>query len=152
MVLHYHLATPHGPTAFWHHLVRKRFLPGNTFSADDLLHHLSGVDREEIKHELRDLATQRVIEFDRQQTSRWPVSTRPQEVEEVIQKAVDCTVVDSDLMEMITKRLSSLGISSLNFGHEYPTRSPDRSRGSWNVHSSRAEKAAPAIPKWSQWD
>jgi hypothetical protein len=63
-LLHYHLATPHGPTAFWHHLVRKRFLPGNTFSADDLLHHLSGVDRDEIKRELRDLATQRVIQFD----------------------------------------------------------------------------------------
>jgi hypothetical protein len=118
-LLHYHLATPHGPTAFWHHLVRKRFLPGNTFSADDLLHHLSGVDREEIKHELRDLATQRVIQFDlvNKISSLWPASTRPQEVEEVIQKAVDRTVVDQDLMEMITKRLSSLGISSLNFGH-----------------------------------
>jgi hypothetical protein len=41
-LLHYHLAAPHGPTAFWHHLVRKRFLPGNTFSADDLVADLSG--------------------------------------------------------------------------------------------------------------
>jgi hypothetical protein len=36
-LLHYHLAAPHGPTAFWHHLVRKRFLPGNTFTTDDLI-------------------------------------------------------------------------------------------------------------------
>lgn len=35
-LLHYHLAAPRGPTAFWHHLVRKRLLPGNTFTADDL--------------------------------------------------------------------------------------------------------------------
>lgn len=40
-LLHYHLAAPHGATAFWHHLVRKRFLPGNTFSADELLDDLS---------------------------------------------------------------------------------------------------------------
>jgi hypothetical protein len=36
-LLHYHLAAPDGPTAFWHHLVRKRFLPGNTFTTDDLI-------------------------------------------------------------------------------------------------------------------
>lgn len=36
-LLHYHLAAPHGPTAFWHYLVRKRFLPGNTFTDDDLI-------------------------------------------------------------------------------------------------------------------
>jgi hypothetical protein len=36
-LLHYHLAAPHGPTAFWHYLVRKRFLPANTFTADDLV-------------------------------------------------------------------------------------------------------------------
>jgi hypothetical protein len=36
-LLHYHLAAPHGPTAFWHYLVRKCFLPGNTFTADDLV-------------------------------------------------------------------------------------------------------------------
>jgi hypothetical protein len=36
-LLHYHLAVPHSPTAFWHHLVRKRFLPGNTFTSDDLV-------------------------------------------------------------------------------------------------------------------
>lgn len=35
-LLHYHLAAPLGPTAFWHHLVRTRFLPGNAFSADEL--------------------------------------------------------------------------------------------------------------------
>lgn len=36
-LLHYHLAAPHRPTAFWHYLVCKRFLPGNTFTADDLI-------------------------------------------------------------------------------------------------------------------
>ena len=41
-LLHYHLAAPHGPTAFWHHLVRKRFLPGNTFTTDDLIADLTG--------------------------------------------------------------------------------------------------------------
>jgi len=35
-LLHYHLAAPHGPTAFWHYLVRTRFVPGNTFTAADL--------------------------------------------------------------------------------------------------------------------
>jgi len=35
-LLHYHLAAPHGSTAFWHHLVRQRFLAGNTFTADEL--------------------------------------------------------------------------------------------------------------------
>jgi hypothetical protein len=36
-LLHYHLAAPHGPTAFWNYLVRKCFLPGNIFTADDLV-------------------------------------------------------------------------------------------------------------------
>lgn len=35
-LLHYHLSAPHGPTAFWRHLVMRRFLMGNTFSAEDL--------------------------------------------------------------------------------------------------------------------
>lgn len=35
-LLHYHLAAPHGPTAFWNHLVARHFLSGNTFSAADL--------------------------------------------------------------------------------------------------------------------
>jgi hypothetical protein len=36
-LLHYHLAAPHGPTAFWHYLVNKQFLAGNTFTPDDLV-------------------------------------------------------------------------------------------------------------------
>jgi len=36
-LMHYHLAAPHGVTAFWHYLVRKHFLPGETFSAKDLI-------------------------------------------------------------------------------------------------------------------
>lgn len=85
----------------------------------DLLYHLSGVGRDEIKRGLQDLAAQRVIQFDpvHKVSSLWPTGTHPKEVEEVIQKAVDNTAIDSDLMAMITKELSSLGISSLNFGH-----------------------------------
>lgn len=85
----------------------------------NLLHHLSGVGRDEIKRGLQDLVLQRVIQFDRihKISSLWPASTRPQEVEEVIQKAVDRTAVDQDLMDKITKLLSSLEVSSLDFGH-----------------------------------
>jgi len=84
----------------------------------DLLHHLSGVGRDQIKRGLQELADQRVIRSDpvHKAFSLWPASTRPQEVEEVIQKAVDSTVVDRDLMEMITKPLSPLGVS-LEFGN-----------------------------------
>jgi len=35
-LLHYHLTAPHGPTAFWHYLVTHWFVPGNTFTADQL--------------------------------------------------------------------------------------------------------------------
>lgn len=40
-LLHYHLAAPHGPTAFWHHLVTRRFLSGNVFRAEDLTEDLT---------------------------------------------------------------------------------------------------------------
>ncbi|GIV67867.1 hypothetical protein [Caldilinea sp.] len=85
----------------------------------DLLHHLSGVGRDEIKRGLQNLVAQRVIRFDpaHKVSSLWPASTRPQEVEEVIQNAIDNTAVDRNLMEMIAKQLSSLGLSSLDFGH-----------------------------------
>jgi len=36
-LLHYHLAAPHRPTAFWHFLVTKWFIPGNTFTAGELV-------------------------------------------------------------------------------------------------------------------
>lgn len=41
-LMHYHLSAPHGSTAIWHFLVRQRFVPGNIFTADDLLTDLSG--------------------------------------------------------------------------------------------------------------
>lgn len=41
-LLHYHLSAPHGSTAFWHFLVRQRFVPGNMFNADDLVADLTG--------------------------------------------------------------------------------------------------------------
>lgn len=46
-LLHYHLSAPHGNTTFWHFLVRQRFVPGNVFSADDLLADLTGFLAEE---------------------------------------------------------------------------------------------------------
>lgn len=46
-LLHYHLAAPHGPTAFWHRLVTRRFLPGNTFTAADLTADLTDFLRRE---------------------------------------------------------------------------------------------------------
>lgn len=46
-LLHYHLAAPHRPTAFWHHLVTRRFLSGNTFTAADLTADLSEFLRRE---------------------------------------------------------------------------------------------------------
>lgn len=36
-LLHYHLAAPHSLSAYWCHLVHKRFLPGNIFTVDDLM-------------------------------------------------------------------------------------------------------------------
>ncbi|MDW8227246.1 MAG: DUF4007 family protein [Anaerolineales bacterium] len=46
-LLHYHLAAPHRPTAFWHHLVVRRFLSGNVFTAVDLITDLSDFLRRE---------------------------------------------------------------------------------------------------------
>lgn len=46
-LLHYHLAAPHRPTAFWHHLVVRRFLSGNTFTAADLIADLTDFLRRE---------------------------------------------------------------------------------------------------------
>jgi hypothetical protein len=46
-LLHYHLSAPHRPTAFWHHLVVRRFLMGNTFTAADLTNDLSAFLRRE---------------------------------------------------------------------------------------------------------
>lgn len=40
-VLHYHLAAPHSPTAFWHHLIQKRFRSGNSFTKQDLVDDLT---------------------------------------------------------------------------------------------------------------
>lgn len=39
-LLHYHLSAPHRPTAFWHHLVTRWFIPGNAFTAEQLVEDL----------------------------------------------------------------------------------------------------------------
>jgi len=46
-LLHYHLSAPHHPTAFWHFLVTRRFVPGNTFTAEDLVNDLTSFLRQE---------------------------------------------------------------------------------------------------------
>jgi hypothetical protein len=46
-LLHYHLAAPHRPTAFWHFLVTKRFIPGNTFTVDELVADLTNFLQQE---------------------------------------------------------------------------------------------------------
>lgn len=46
-LMHYHLAAPHGPTAFWNHLVVRRFLPGNIFTDQDLITDLTIFLREQ---------------------------------------------------------------------------------------------------------
>lgn len=40
-MLHYHLSAPHSPTAFWHYLVTQWFIPGNTFTAEQLVEDLN---------------------------------------------------------------------------------------------------------------
>lgn len=85
----------------------------------ELLHHLSGLDSEEIRTNLKKLSEQKVIRFDPAQkvSSLWPFGTRPQEVEEIIQKAIERIPIDPALMDLITQQLSPMEVSSLNFGH-----------------------------------
>lgn len=40
-LLHYHLSAPHRSTAFWHYLVTQWFIPGNTFTAEQLTEDLT---------------------------------------------------------------------------------------------------------------
>jgi len=83
----------------------------------ELLSQLSGLDTEQVKDALRELSDAKVIQFDpyNKISSLWPVSTRPQEVEEVIQQVVKAIPVDADLMDAI---VSSLTIEiPLKFGH-----------------------------------
>lgn len=84
----------------------------------ELLTHLCDLEREDIKRVLKELATLKIIQSDpiNKVSSLYPVTVRPQEVEEVIQKAVDATRVDIHLMEKITSKLATMGIS-LGFGH-----------------------------------
>lgn len=40
-LLHYHLSAPHRSMAFWHYLVTQWFIPGNTFTAEQLTEDLA---------------------------------------------------------------------------------------------------------------
>jgi len=85
----------------------------------DLLHHLSGVDRDAIKDHLKQLAQWKVVYFDpvRKVSYLRPTAIASQEVEEVIQKAVAAIPIDTALMKMIADKLPPLEVSSLKFGH-----------------------------------
>lgn len=84
----------------------------------ELLVHLSGLRREDVKQALKDLAAQKIIQSDsiRKMSSLWPPEARPQEVEEVIQEAVKKTDIDFSLMEKIISGLNPLEITT-GFGH-----------------------------------
>jgi hypothetical protein len=85
----------------------------------DLLYHLSGVNRDIIQNILNELKDQKVIQYNPSAKvySLWPDSVRPQEVELIIQKAMERVPVDDNLMSEIAGKLIPLEISSLNFGH-----------------------------------
>jgi hypothetical protein len=88
----------------------------------DLLTHLSGLTRDVLKRCLKELADQRIVQSDsiNKVTSLWPASTRPQEVEEIIQKAIRYILVDQSLMDKIVSGLPTIVLtgSAHDFGHE----------------------------------
>lgn len=83
-----------------------------------LLTHISGLEDRAIKKGIKDLGALKVVYSDdlNKVTSLYPATTRPQEVEELIQKAVEATPIDRALMEKIASGLPTPGIS-VNFGH-----------------------------------
>lgn len=83
-----------------------------------LLCQLTGLEREIVKSTLKELVSAKIVQSDpiNKITSLWPASTRPQEVEEVIQKAFESIPVDHALMQKIVSTLASPEIS-LGFGH-----------------------------------
>lgn len=95
-------------------------LRANAGAQIELLHHISGVDRERIKQILRELADAIVIRYDpvNRISSLWPASSRPQEVEEILQRAIEQTPVDSDLMKLIVSIFVREPMElNLGFGH-----------------------------------
>ncbi len=83
-----------------------------------LLTHISGLEDRAVKKGIKDLGALKVVYSDdlNKVTYLYPATTRPQEVEELIQKAVEATPIDRALMEKIASELSTPEIS-LNFGH-----------------------------------
>ncbi len=85
----------------------------------NLIHHLCGVRREIIRNVLSELQEQKVIHYNpiSKVYALWPESVHPQEVEKIIQKAINRTPVDKSLMGQITENIPPMELSSLNFGH-----------------------------------
>lgn len=83
-----------------------------------LLTHISGLEDRAVKKGIKDLGALKVVYSDdlNKVTYLYPATTRPQEVEDLIQKAVEATPIDRALMEKIASALPTPEIS-VNFGH-----------------------------------
>lgn len=83
-----------------------------------LLTHMSGLEDRAVKKGIKDLGALKVVYSDDYSkiTTLYPATWRPQEVEELIKKAVEATPVDRALMDKIMSALPALEIS-VNFGH-----------------------------------
>lgn len=83
-----------------------------------LLTHISGLEDRAVKKGIKDLGALKVVYSDdlNKVTYLYPATTRPQEVEELIQKAVEATPIDGTLMEKIVSALPTPQVS-VNFGH-----------------------------------
>ena len=74
----------------------------------ELLSHLSGLQKEDIRDLLEDFCTKKIIRCDNKVYSLWPASTRPQEVEEVLQQAIAKVPIDTNLLGEIASKLLSI--------------------------------------------
>jgi len=86
----------------------------------ELLHHLSGLERDTIKRVLKEMAAVKIIHSDpvNKVSSLWPASTRPQEVEEILQNALEKTPVDQALMAHIVSAFARAPMElTLQFGN-----------------------------------
>lgn len=84
-----------------------------------LLTHISGLEDRAVKKGIKDLGALKVVNSDDRNkvTQLFPATTRPQEVEELIQKAVEATPIDRPLIDKIASELPMLEVST-NFGRD----------------------------------
>lgn len=84
----------------------------------ELLTHISGLDSPSVKRGIKDLVALRVAYTDpiSKATYLYPATSRPQEVEELIQKAVEATPIDHAVMEKIASTVPTPSVD-LKLGH-----------------------------------